>query len=340
MRGDGSDEFVTKNINNIVFIRPGALGDVLVARGAIRFLRDAFPEARLTLLAPGERGRLFLREGWAHRVFDWDGAAFGWLFSRGESAPDARLCEAFSHCDLLFSFVDAGGEGGVFSKRLAEVAPNALRCHLAPHPSSGADGSAGARMLHCVAEFSRAIGAKNFHPIPDIFAYLEKRMVIPFPVGMGGAASLLVMHPGSGSPVKNWPVGNFASLAVRLLELCDDGGERIFHRLVVTHGEADGELGEELCRRVEGAIAWPARGLEELGGLLAGALFYVGNDSGVSHLASAVCGLDGAFPKVVTVFGASDAVIWAPPGALVLDAGKEMDELSPDTAFDQIARLF
>ncbi|MDR3078078.1 MAG: hypothetical protein LBV15_04880, partial [Planctomycetota bacterium] len=80
--------------SKLAVIRTGALGDVLAARGVIRFLKDVFPEASLLLAAPGERGRLFLRPGWADRVLDWDRADFSWLFAAGGEPPPA-LAGAF-----------------------------------------------------------------------------------------------------------------------------------------------------------------------------------------------------------------------------------------------------
>jgi ADP-heptose:LPS heptosyltransferase len=42
---------------------------------------------------------------------------------------------------------------------------------------------------------------------------------------------------------------------------------------------------------------------------------YVGNDSGITHLAAAVAG-----PKVAAIFGPSDPLVWAPAEAAVLTA--------------------
>ena len=55
--------------------------------------------------------------------------------------------------------------------------------------------------------------------------------------------------------------------------------------------------------------------LEELAGVLASASLYLGNDSGVTHLAAAV----GA--PTIAVFGPTDPVIWAPVGPRVITWG-------------------
>ena len=56
-------------------------------------------------------------------------------------------------------------------------------------------------------------------------------------------------------------------------------------------------------------------GLEELAGLLALARGYVGNDSGVSHLAAALG------TPTVAVFGPTDPVAWGPRGESVAVLG-------------------
>ena len=100
-------------------------------------------------------------------------------------------------------------------------------------------------------------------------------------------AGCIYVHPFSGSRKKNWPVEKFRALA-----------ERLPGPVHWVRGEEDPALDEAI-----GALT-----LEELARRLKGARLYVGNDSGVSHLAAAV----GA--PVVALFGPTDARVWAPRG--------------------------
>jgi heptosyltransferase III len=110
-----------------------------------------------------------------------------------------------------------------------------------------------------------------------------------------------LLHPGSGAADKNWPPAQFAAL-VDLLP------GRV--RLIV--GEADAaaatavetHLGRTLPR-----LAHPP--LAELAVRLAHCRAYVGNDSGVSHLA----GLCGA--RTVVLFGPTSPAVWRPLGPRV-----------------------
>lgn len=328
-----------EDVRNIVVVRPGALGDVLTTRGVLRFLRLTFPGARLRLLAPGERGRLFDHFGWVDEVLDWESAECGWLFSSGEAEPGARLRAAFDDVGLVISFVGdtRGNVDDNYKRRVAELAPHGAHGCFPARPDESGTTPIGRWLLDCAQEFCRERRLVRGDAFPDLAACHAARFRVD---GAATAERLLVMHPGSGGRRKNWPVENFAVLANALLAAKGGGGERLFSRLVATSGEADATLGEQLCAMVPGASIWPQGGLERLAGLLAGARLYVGNDSGVSHLAASVMGDGGTGPAVAVVFGPSNAGIWAPPDALVLDAGEAMDSLDTDDALHRVLGLF
>jgi ADP-heptose:LPS heptosyltransferase len=98
-----------------------------------------------------------------------------------------------------------------------------------------------------------------------------------------------VIHPFSGSPRKNWPLSKFQALAARL------------ERIMPVHwcaGDDDPPL--------PGAVRIPD--LFGLAQWLARAGLFIGNDSGISHLAAAVG------TPVLAIFGPTDPAIWAPRG--------------------------
>lgn len=99
----------------------------------------------------------------------------------------------------------------------------------------------------------------------------------------------VAIHPFSGSARKSWP--HFAELASRL----------------------DGDV--RFCIGAE--QSWPGAvhysDLYELACWLATARLYIGNDSGITHLAAAVG------TPTIAIFQASDPRVWAPPGAIVLE---------------------
>jgi len=112
------------------------------------------------------------------------------------------------------------------------------------------------------------------------------------------AGRLIVLHPGAGGRRKCWPSDRFAALA-RLLEA--EG-----FATAIALGPAEQDLapafaGLRLIRD------WP---LSRIAALLAAATAYVGNDSGVSHLAARLC-------PTLALFGPTNPAVWAPIGRSV-----------------------
>jgi hypothetical protein len=108
----------------------------------------------------------------------------------------------------------------------------------------------------------------------------------------------LVIHPGAGAVAKRWAASGFRAVAeawrVR-------GGETI-----VLLGPA--EEGEEASWRMGGYEVVCGLGLREVATLLTGVPRYIGNDSGISHLAG-ILGCHG-----VVLFGPTSAARWRPLG--------------------------
>jgi ADP-heptose:LPS heptosyltransferase len=108
---------------------------------------------------------------------------------------------------------------------------------------------------------------------------------IECPRGDGGFA---VIHPFSSRPAKNWPLERFRELA-----------QLLGRRMPVEWCAGPGELLDQ-ARRFDD--------LYELACWLAQARVYIGNDSGIAHLAAAT----GA--PMVVLFGPTDPAVWAPRG--------------------------
>ena len=119
--------------------------------------------------------------------------------------------------------------------------------------------------------------ASDFY-LQQVGAPLGRRPSIPV---KSVTRETIVIHPFSGSPKKNWPHSNFEQLAPRL-PLPVEWAHNRFENL--------GELAE-----------W-----------IAGARLYIGNDSGIAHLAQAV-----GTPTVV-IFRDSNPAIWGSAQARIL----------------------
>ena len=75
--------------------------------------------------------------------------------------------------------------------------------------------------------------------------------------------------------------------------------------------------------------------LFELAGWLGGSHLYLGNDSGITHLAAA------AGARVVALFGASDPDVWAPRGPCVrVIRGSTMDAIGVQDVINAVRELW
>lgn len=114
---------------------------------------------------------------------------------------------------------------------------------------------------------------------------------------------VLALAPGSGAREKNWPVLFYHAVA-RWWE------EKIGGKVVIILGPAEEERGELEHSWGEGIVV-RSLGLGSVAVLLTQCDLYLGNDSGVTHLAAAL-GIE-----TVALFGPTDFLQWAPRGKSV-----------------------
>jgi len=130
---------------------------------------------------------------------------------------------------------------------------------------------------------------------------------------MGIGESPVAVHPGSGSKGKNWSIECFKKL---IQYLSND----LALPVVVLLGPAD----EDLVQETADLSCVNGLPLDTLAALLKICRGYVGNDSGVTHLAA------GVGTPTLALFGPTDPHIWAPKGehVCVLRNGFQMGDLT------------
>jgi heptosyltransferase-2 len=121
-----------------------------------------------------------------------------------------------------------------------------------------------------------------------------------------GASRSVAIHPGSGSPKKNWPRERFAELS----SLLEPQGLATIWVLGPAEMERP-ELAELAVRAGPPSGCLSDASLVEVAALLSRVRVYVGNDSGVTHLAAALG------TPTVALFGPSEAAVWGPRAANV-----------------------
>ncbi|MBL9186411.1 MAG: glycosyltransferase family 9 protein [Opitutaceae bacterium] len=260
-------------MRRILVLRGGALGDLIVTLPALALLRARWPEARIEIAGNATAAQLARTRGLVDAVHSQHEARWSALF--GAPPLPKEFATWLAAFDLIVSWwPDPDG---------------ALRRHFPQHAGQtfvcgeALPQQAPAAAHYCATLQPSGVGTENF----------VYRLAADAPRRHG-----LVIHPGSGSPRKNWPRERWLALIAELPA-----------PVTLILGEAELERG-----------AWPVPGsvtvlrqppLETLVALLAVCRLFLGHDSGVSHLAAA-CGA-----PCVLLFGPTDPAVWAPPAPRV-----------------------
>jgi ADP-heptose:LPS heptosyltransferase len=302
---------------SILMFRLGGLGDLLIALPSIAFVRKKIPAAKLTLVGRAEYASLLQKTGVVDDVLSWERREISGLFQT-EPGADGSLTNWVRGFFLALGWVQEKGSAHLEAK---------LR-------------SLGIKESHfIVADLSSRVPLSRFlFDQTAAFFGRETGPEIPFedcaclpisaaPVDSGRNRKFVVVHPGSGSEGKCWPLRNFLEIIRRL-------SERGVAGLIVT-GEAEERLKPEL----DGTALPPhwewseSMPLLELASLLARASLYLGNDSGVTHLAAA-CGT-----TVVALFLKDLEVQWKPFGRTNILSADSVSEISPAIVMERISGL-
>ena len=163
-------------------------------------------------------------------------------------------------------------------------------------------GDSGVHATDFYARQAESMGARVASRVPRLIARREPSL----PYAM--------IHPFSGSAKKNWPMENYLELASRL-DL----------PAAFTAGPEETLPEGTPARRFDDA--W------DLAVCLANASYYIGNDSGPTHLAAAVG------TPTIAIFGPSDPRVWAPAVARVVTASRSGEWPSVDEVWAALVEL-
>ncbi|HUF92463.1 MAG TPA: glycosyltransferase family 9 protein [Candidatus Limnocylindria bacterium] len=242
-------------------VHPGALGDVLLAIPALRALRAR--HGTVMLVAQPRIADLLVALGLVDEACAVDRLGLDALFV--DDGARARLCGA----DRVVCWL--GARDAAFVRRLSAQAPS-----VTVAPSVG-DGLVWEHLLRTAAPGAPAV----IDPVVVPAALREAGRDLLRGAGWDGASPLLLVHPGAGGVGKRWPADGFASVVAEVV------AERAV-TVVVHQGPADAEPVAALVRPPARLLVLEEPSLPGLAGALAQASAYIGNDSGVSHLAGTV----------------------------------------------------
>ena len=261
-----------------VVLHPGALGDVLLAvpaLRALRALRAQAPDHELVLAAQPRIGRLLAALGVVDRPLDFDTLGLDALFAVDE--PPERLRRLLTGARVVSWF---GSRDAIFAHRLASLAPESVVASTVPAQRI----TVWEHLLASVAPFSAGAASEEAwrEPIALREEIVDAGRRALLDAGWDGTRPLVMLHAGAGGVAKRWPVEGFAEVAETVVDAV--GADVVVHE-----GPADREAVAALrahLRVPAHALGHPA--LETLAGAMHHATLWIGNDSGVTHLAAGV----------------------------------------------------
>ena len=246
-------------------VHPGALGDVLLAVPALRALR-ATAASPVVLGARPHIGALLAMLGVVDRAVAFEALGLDALF-----VDDAACRPRWPPIDRLVCWF--GARDPTFARRATTLVPGAVVA-----PSVGDQGPVWEHLLATIAgprgEWRDPVA------VPEALRAEGRAALVA--AGCEGPRPWLVVQPGAGSAAKCWPAEAFARTITTL-------ATRARVNVVVHVGPADADAAAALRRHLGAGVAWLVNpSLPALAGVLAEAAIYLGNDSGVSHLAAAL----------------------------------------------------
>ena len=285
---------------SVLVIHQGALGDFILALPALETLRKVFPQAKSVMMGYPRILELAEKRLYADDILSVDQKGMASFFVR-EGSLDPALSQFFKGFDLIVVF---GRDGeGTITQNLRRVCEGRV-LHIRSFPAWDEKVHLTDHLLRQVAQY----GFPASGSIPRLYLKGEDReWARGFWKSKGMTpeerSKVVILHPGSGSRKKVWPLDRFLDLARRLQD--DDGS-----KILIVLGPAEGPEVQKSFEGMEPTAPILAKGftLLQLASVMEGCRFYVGNDSGISHLAAAI-----GIPTVA-IFGPTDQRVWAPRG--------------------------
>ncbi len=279
-------------MGKILFIRGGAVGDFILTMPAIQLVRDQLPDNEIEVLGYPAITALATATGLVDRTRSIEDGRLAIFFAPGATL-DPEWCEYFASFNVVVSYLY--DPDGFFGDNLEKAGVKTLlRGPFRPIEDEP--------FIPAATQLAA--------PLEQLALYLDSpelkldySATTPESTIAKDNRSLVAIHPGSGSASKNWSLESWAETLENLTGILDV-------EFLVTSGEAEHEtVGDFLAMLEQRSI--PHRhlsnlSLPELGAVFASVDFYLGHDSGISHLAASA-GANG-----LLLFGPTNPEIWAP----------------------------
>lgn len=314
-------------MGRILFIRGGAVGDFILTMPSLRLVRETLPDNEIEVLGYPSIASLAVAAGLADRVRPLEDPRLATFFAPGAKL-DPEWCDYFAGFDVVVSCLYDPDGHFAGNLRVAGV-KTLVTCPFRPDETPP--------HVPAAVQFAKpleSLGLFLDDPILDL-TYRPPSEADPLLPRECDGSPLVALHPGSGSPRKNWNPDRWIEVLQALHR------ERPERRFLITSGEAEMETIDPFLADLR-ETGLPVHSLSLLPLPALGALFgrlegFLGHDSGLSHLAVS------AGARCLLLFGPTEAGIWAPvaPRAKVLKApAGNLGKISPEVVYEHASELF
>jgi hypothetical protein len=316
-------------IRQAAIIHPGAIGDCVLVLPLAQYLKETLGYHCIDLIAHSDYVRFYPGRTPVDQIRSMESLPLHRLFAPIDSftveEKKDSLVEAFSKYEHVISFL--GEENEPFEQNLLFVIHCSHSGETTMMPLSGAADE------HTSLFYIRQFAIKNSLEIPDQpvltntwISGSSQDMAIGTDIlcryGIGPQEAVCLIHPGSGSDGKCWPLDHFHAITEVVMSQ--------HLKPVFLLGPAETQrLSQQDVQKIKNvAPLLTDLSLDNVLGVLSCADCFLGNDSGISHLAGAMG------KKTITFFGPSNSVQYRPLGPnvyVVQAAGADFTNPSPDT---------
>ncbi|AQQ09330.1 Lipopolysaccharide core heptosyltransferase RfaQ [Sedimentisphaera cyanobacteriorum] len=341
------DDMVTRGRGLI--LHPGALGDCILTLKLADYLKSRLGLASIDFFGQIRNISFFPGRTSIDRISDISSASISRLFLPSKDfdpSAEKDLAEKFSFYDWIISFM--GEEGSDFEANLAVTACLSSAPEISIIPACPPEDYQGhISRFYLESFFNRKLVSLEAFGIDNPHKYLHQQheslilanlndvhagreMLQSRSVGLKGSERLVVICPGSGGGFKCWHIENFIK-ASQILS--SEGFRPIF---LLGYVEQERFTCDDVRRLENAGAVLSGLSIEQAVSLLTHTDIFLGNDSGVTHLA----GLMGL--PVLAVFGKTDPNRFSPLGGranITVQPEKSFSEFSEASVEDVCSRL-
>jgi heptosyltransferase III len=308
-----AEERADRRYHQGVIIQPGAMGDCILTLPLAMYMRETLRLQSLDIIGHSEYISILPGRTCIAKIRSLEAIPFHRLFvDHRQFDLDAHdpLITAFAPYEWVATFL--GGEDSDFEKNLIYAA----NCTSGTEVTSIELKAEGAPPSHIAEYYIRQFIEKNREHLEPAEFDLSQQLITPARSDHKAGADILsaaglepgctvVIQPGSSGDRKNWPLESFLAVATMLRE------EGLGAAMLLGPAEMAKYQGETLARLESTAPCFSGLILADVVGLLSESFAFLGNDSGITHLAGA------AGVPTVAIFGATASAAYRPLGPRV-----------------------